>query len=78
MQEDPLGGYSVIQVRDDGSSTYQGGSSGNDEKWLDSGCTLKPLEFADGSDEKWGREVKDDCKIYGKDGVAIYWDLEEY
>lgn len=52
MQEDPLGGYSVIQVRDDGSSTYQGGSSGNDEKWLDSGCTLKPLEFADGSDEK--------------------------
>lgn len=39
----------MIQVRDDGSS---GGGSGNDEKWFDSGCTLKSVKFSGGSDVK--------------------------
>lgn len=67
----------VIQVRNDGRSIDQGGSSGDGEMWLDSGYILKPIGFADGSDVRWGEGVKDDSKVYGKDGVVIYWALEE-
>lgn len=71
------GWEAVIQVRNDDHSTDQGGSSGDGEMWLDSGYILKPIGFADGSDVRWGKGVKDDSKIYGKDGVTIYWALEE-
>lgn len=50
MQEDPLDGYSTIQVRNGGKNIDQGGSSGNSEEWLDSGYLLKPVGFADGPD----------------------------
>lgn len=58
--------------------TDQGGSNGDGEKRLDCGYILKPIEFAGKLDVRWGEKVKDDSKIYGKDRVAIYWDLEEW
>lgn len=73
MQEDPLGGCSVTQGRNDSGSTDQGGHSDDSEKSPDSGYILKLSQM-------WGvreREVKGDSKIHGKDGVAIYWDLED-